>query len=134
MWSPRCVAGQGWWPTGHQRRHYFPRSKAIFGHIAFCVISRLRLFWSGTNLFGGSCPPLKGQTTPKDLVRVIVAKGPNEGSRVLCKVARSRRGMVKRLAGSICYERLPRGMGGDFSPVPSGMAEGLTLGSARFLG
>ena len=42
--------------------------------------------------------------------------------------------MVKRLVGLICYERLPRGMGGDFSPVPSGMAEGLTLGSARFLG
>ena len=41
--------------------------------------------------------------------------------------------MVKRLVGSICYERFPRGMGGDFSPVPSAMAEGLMLGSARFV-
>ena len=51
---------------------------------------------------------------------------------MLCKVARSRRGMVKRLVGSICHERFPRGMGGDFSPVASRMAEGLMLASARF--
>ena len=51
---------------------------------------------------------------------------------MLCKVARSRRGMVKRLVGLICHERFPRGMGGDFSPVASGMVEGLMLGSARF--
>ena len=49
---------------------------------------------------------------------MVVARGPNEGSGVLCKVARSRRGMVKRLVGLICYECLPGGMGGDFSPVP----------------
>ena len=28
--------------------------------------------------------------------------------------------MVKRLAGPICHERFPRGLGGDFSPVASG--------------
>ena len=40
--------------------------------------------------------------------------------------------MVKRLVGLICYERFPGGWAGDFSPVASGMAEGLMLGSARF--
>ena len=42
--------------------------------------------------------------------------------------------MVKRLVGLICYERFPGRVGGDFSPVPSAMAEGLMLGFARFLG
>ena len=38
----------------------------------------------------------------------------------------------KWLVGLICYERFPRGMGGGFQSGPSGMAEGLMLGSARF--
>ena len=42
---------------------------------------------------------LKGLTKPKGLVRVVVGEGPNEGSGVLCKVARSRRGMVKMVGG-----------------------------------